>query len=92
LNVAAPTDSATIASIVTRARATDIFADLLIFLQNVQEHATPLAGASVEHGVEVHVTGEVENRAASGGCCDSACSASLFFWKAFAMFGELLNQ
>ena len=49
----------------------------LDFLQNVKEHATPLAGAGVERGVEVHVTGEVENRAASGGCCASACSAIL---------------
>ena len=50
--------------------------DFLHSLPNVQEHATPLAGASVERGVEVHVTGEVENRAASGGCCASPCSPS----------------
>ncbi len=35
-------------------------------LPNVKEHATPLAGAGVERGEEVHVTGKVENRAASG--------------------------
>jgi hypothetical protein len=44
---------------------------------NVKEHATPLAGASVETGVEVHVTGDVADKAASGGCCASACCASL---------------
>lgn len=42
---------------------------------NVQEHATPLARAHAEHGVEVQDTGEVENRAASGGCGASPCSA-----------------
>jgi hypothetical protein len=42
---------------------------------NVKEHATPLAGASVEMGVEVHTTGDVADRAASGGCCVSSCSA-----------------
>ena len=31
----------------------------LTFLENVQEHATPLAGATVEYGVEVHDTGDV---------------------------------
>ena len=42
---------------------------------NVQEHATPLAGAGVEAGVEVHINGDVADRAASGGCCASPCSA-----------------
>jgi hypothetical protein len=37
-----------------------------IILPNVQELATPLAGASVETGVKVHVTGDVFDRAASG--------------------------
>jgi len=46
-------------------------------LSNVQEHATPLAGASVETGVEVHFTGDVADSAASGGCCVSTCSALL---------------
>ena len=44
--------------------------------QNVQEHATPLAGAGVETGVEVHVTGDVADSAASGGCSVSPCSGS----------------
>jgi len=43
---------------------------------NVQEHATPLAGADVETGEKVHVTGDVADRAASGGCCVSTCCAS----------------
>ena len=43
---------------------------------NVQELATPLAGASVETGVEVHITGDVADRAASGGCPASPCSVS----------------
>ena len=38
------------------------------FLENVKEHAPPLAGASVETGMEVHVTGDVDDKAASGGC------------------------
>ena len=50
---------------------------VFIFLANVKEHATPLAGAAVERGVEVHVSGDVDNRAASGGCCVSTCSASV---------------
>jgi hypothetical protein len=45
--------------------------------ENVKEHATPLAGAGVETGVEVHTTGDVADKAASGGCCASACCASL---------------
>ena len=40
----------------------------MVFLPNVKEHATPLAGASVETGAEVHVTGDVADSAASGGC------------------------
>jgi hypothetical protein len=40
----------------------------MIFLPNVEEHATPLAGAGVETGVEVHATGDVPDKAASGGC------------------------
>lgn len=38
------------------------------FFPNVQEHAPPLAGASVDRGVRVKVTQEHVNRAASGGC------------------------
>jgi len=45
----------------------------ICFLPNVKEHAPPLAGAHVETGVEVHVTGDVADRAASGGCCVSSC-------------------
>ena len=52
--------------------------DIIQFLPNVQEHATPLAGAGVETGMEVHVTGDVADRAASGGCSVSPCSRSLF--------------
>jgi hypothetical protein len=43
---------------------------------NVQELATPLARASVETGVKVNITGDVFDRAASGGCPASPCSAS----------------
>jgi hypothetical protein len=46
-----------------------------IILENVKEHAPPLAGASVETGVDVHTTGDVADRVASGGCCVSSCSA-----------------
>jgi hypothetical protein len=45
-------------------------------LQNVKEHATPLAGAGVETGVEVHDTDDSADNAASGGCSASPCSAS----------------
>ena len=41
---------------------------MVISLPIVKEHATPLAGAGVETGVEVHVTGDVADKAASGGC------------------------
>lgn len=51
-------------------------------LPNVQEHATPLAEAVVERGVEVHVTGDVENRAASVGCFVWSCSASVAVFNA----------
>jgi hypothetical protein len=34
----------------------------------VKEHATPLAGAGVETGLEVHATSDVADKAASGGC------------------------
>jgi len=47
---------------------------------NVKEHAPPLARAHVETGEKVHITGDVFDRAASGGCCGSSCSASLFFF------------
>ena len=53
-------------------------------LANVKEHAPPLAGASVETGVEVHVTGDVADKAASGGCSVSTCCAS-------PIHGELSN-
>ena len=49
---------------------------VFISLENVKEHAPPLAGASVETGNGVHNTGDVADRAASGGCCGSPCSAS----------------
>ena len=49
---------------------------IIDFYANVKEHATPLAGAGVETGVEVHVTGDVADSSASGGCCVSSCSAS----------------
>jgi hypothetical protein len=47
-----------------------------IFLDNVKEHATLSAGASVDHGVDVETTLEHENRAADRGCCVSTCCAS----------------
>ena len=50
-----------------------------IFWQNVKEHATLSAGASVDHGVEVESTEEHVNRAADRGCCVSSCSACLLF-------------
>ena len=49
-----------------------------ILEQNVKEHATLSAGASVERGVEVKTTEEHENMAADGGCCASSCSPSCF--------------
>jgi len=50
----------------------------VISLPNVKEHAPPIAGAHVETGEKVHITGDVADRAASGGCCGSPCSASGF--------------
>ena len=47
--------------------------------ENVKEHAPPLARAHVETGVEVHNTGDVDDRAASGGCGVSSCSESSFY-------------
>lgn len=41
-----------------------------------QEHAPPLARASVETGVEFHTAGDVVYKAASGGCCVSSSWAS----------------
>lgn len=58
---------------------------LSFFLANVKEHATPLAGASVETGVKVHTKGDVADRAASGGCCVSTCCASYVDAKKDAM-------
>ena len=46
-------------------------------LENVKEHATLSAGASVDHWVEVGITGEHVNRAADRGCSVSTCSACL---------------
>lgn len=50
------------------------------FLQNVKEHAPPLAGASVETGVGVHNTGDLADKTASSGCCGSTCSALPVIW------------
>ena len=50
-----------------------VSAMVFISSTNVKEHATPLAGAGVERGVKVHITGEVDDRAASGGCRVSSC-------------------
>jgi hypothetical protein len=44
--------------------------------ENVKEHATLSARASVDHGVEVKTTEEHVNRAADRGCCVSTCSLS----------------
>ena len=51
---------------------------VFIVLQNVKEHATLSAGASVDHGVGVETTQEHENRAADRGCCVSSCSTLRF--------------
>lgn len=51
-----------------------------LIVENVQEHATPLAGAGVGHGVRVHDTGGVVNKAARGGCSVSPCSLILFIF------------
>ena len=48
--------------------------------ENVKEHATLSARASVDHGVDVETTGEHENRAADRGCRVSPCSIS-YFWE-----------
>jgi hypothetical protein len=47
-------------------------------MANVQEHATQLAGAGVETGMESHTTGDVADKAASGGCVSRLVSLSLF--------------
>ncbi len=52
-----------------------------LFPQNFvqrQEHAPPLATAHVETGKKFHITGDVTDRAASGGCCVSSCCALRF--------------
>jgi len=41
--------------------------------ENVKEHATLSAGASVDHGVKVETTKDHVNRAADRGCCVSTC-------------------
>jgi hypothetical protein len=46
----------------------------LHYLQNVKEHATLSAGASVDHGVGVETAEKHGNRAADRGCCVSSCS------------------
>jgi len=50
----------------------------MYFLENVKEHATLSAGASVDHGVEVVTMEDHVNRAADRGCCVSTCCASSF--------------
>jgi len=52
------------------------------FMQNVKEHATLSAGASVDHGVEVESTEEHVNRATDRGCCVSTC------WALFVLLEE----
>ena len=47
-------------------------------LPNVKEHATPLAGAGVETGLEVHTTGDSADKAASGGCVSRLVRNSSF--------------
>ena len=54
-------------------------------MQNVKEHATLSAGASVDHGVEVGTTENHVNRAADRGCCVSTCSASWLIWITVAL-------
>jgi hypothetical protein len=49
--------------------------------ENVKEHATLSAGASVDNGVEVKTTEDHVNRAADRGCSVSACSASSICWR-----------
>jgi hypothetical protein len=44
----------------------------------VKEHAPSPAGAHSETGVEVQATQDSADKAAGGGCRDSACSASSF--------------
>ena len=50
-------------------------AEVIESLANVQAMATLSAGAHVDHGVRVIVTGNHRNRAAGSGCHDAACSA-----------------
>jgi hypothetical protein len=57
---------------------TPCHADVLLDLANVKEHATPLAGAGVETGVEVHVTGDSADKAASWGCVSRLVVPSSF--------------
>ena len=64
---------------------------MLSSAHNVKEHAPSLAGAHVETGKRVHITGDVADRAASGGCvsrlvrlliAEDVCSCSLTAGKA----------
>ena len=67
----------------TKCETSGAVAPSSIILHNVKEHATPLAGASVETGDEVHVTGDVADKAASGGCVSRLvrCSYSDEEWR-----------
>ena len=64
-------------------------------MANVKEHATPLAGAGVETGVKVHVTRDVADSAASGGCVSRLVrnSSSSATWEAVEAVGiDDLNE
>ena len=50
-------------------------------MANAQEHATSLAGAGAETGVEVHDTGDVADSAASGGCVSRLVRNSSFCYE-----------
>ena len=64
----------------------EAMAGLFIFSER-QEHAPPLAEASVETGVEVHDTDDVADKAASGGCCASSCW-TLLSWRDFICLAQ----
>ncbi len=69
---ATPSDRA-IHSRGTRTSLLGLMASGAVRWANVKEHAPQLAGSGVETGVEVHITCDVVDTAASGGCRGSTC-------------------
>lgn len=70
----------------------DGYTDEWISPLNVKEHAPLSAGANVDHGVDVEITGKHVNRAADRGCCVSSCSHFFIFGAAHNAISRLRNS